>query len=120
MIALTVEVVVQAPPPPPEFAQIFSSGPPLAEVIMTVVAIAAALIAAIFILGPVARAFARRVEGRVPDALQDELEHMKGKVLDMDDLRARLAEVEERLDFTERILAQQPPPGQLRSPDAAS
>jgi hypothetical protein len=57
--------------------------------------------------GPVGSALARRLGGR-PDAgeARAELEHMSERMTaEVDDLRSRLAEVEERLDFAERLLA---------------
>lgn len=58
------------------------------------------IIGAAFVLrGPVGRALARRLEGETaapPDEVLGELE----------DLRARVLELEERVDFSERLLAQ--------------
>lgn len=52
--------------------------------------------------GPIGRAIADRVRGR-PAALDPPQEPELGLEVDM--LRTRLAEVEERLDFAERLLA---------------
>ncbi len=51
--------------------------------------------------GPFGRAFAERIAGRhaAPDAETQRLRQ------DVDDLRAELAAVQERLDFTERLLS---------------
>ena len=51
------------------------------------------------ILGPIASAFAYRLRGRHESASDTAL------AADLDQVRARLAEVEERLDFAERLLA---------------
>ncbi len=61
-------------------------------------------LASIFVLrGPLGRALADRLAGRHPAQQGD------GEVLhaDVEGLKQRLAEVEERLDFTERLLARQ-------------
>ena len=49
--------------------------------------------------GPVARAFADRIRGRSPGEPDPAL------LAEVDQLRGRVAEVEERLDFAERLLA---------------
>ncbi|MGH2667782.1 MAG: hypothetical protein ACRDH5_01445 [bacterium] len=59
--------------------------------------------AAIFILrGPLGRALADRIAGRT--ATMD-LVGANRVLAELDEVRRRLAEVEERLDFTERLLA---------------
>ena len=64
--------------------------------------------------GPVGKALGRRLAGRAPTQAQAELEEMGAQVTaEMDDLRRRLAEVEERLDFAERLLTEDPPANQL-------
>ena len=70
-------------------------------------------VAAIFILrGPLGRALADRVGRRGsgvegPAATRAELDDLQQRVADLEDTRARLHELEERVDFTERMLAQQ-------------
>jgi F0F1-type ATP synthase membrane subunit b/b' len=49
--------------------------------------------------GPIGAALAERIRGGAPAADQ-------GLAAEVDHLRGRLAEVEERLDFAERLLAQ--------------
>ncbi len=68
-------------------------------------AIGAAAVALLF--GPIGSALARRIGGRAePGDAHAEIEEMRARVTDeTDDLRNRLAEVEERLDFAERLLA---------------
>lgn len=68
-------------------------------------AIGAAAVALLF--GPIGSAVARRIVGRSePDDAHAEIEEIRARVTDeVDDLRNRLAEVEERLDFAERLLA---------------
>ena len=62
------------------------------------VGIAGAIAAAVVLRGPVGQALARRLSGACSDA-GDEALHQ------LDEVRARLGELEERLDFTERVLA---------------
>ena len=53
--------------------------------------------------GPLGQAIARRLDGSAPpsEAVPDQL------MGELDDVRGRLAELEERVDFSERLLAQQ-------------
>ena len=68
-------------------------------------------IASVIILrGPLGRALADRLAGRAgaPDAAgQRALDVAERTAAEMDELRGRLAEIEERQDFTERVLARQ-------------
>ena len=65
--------------------------------------------------GPVGMAIGRRLSGRDHIHAEAELEEMGTQVtVEMDDLRRRLAEIEERLDFAERLLTDNPPANQLR------
>ena len=57
--------------------------------------------------GPVAQAFGDRIRGRGAAEADPAL------VAELEQLRGRLAEVEERLDFAERLLAQAREPDQL-------
>jgi hypothetical protein len=60
-------------------------------------------LAAVFILrGPFGRALADRLSGRRHD--DADLQELRGEV---EDLRRQLGEVQERLDFAERLLARQ-------------
>jgi hypothetical protein len=76
-------------------------------------AIGAAAIGLFF--GPIGSAVAQRLSGR-RGAIDShaEIEDLDGRVTaEMDNLRHRLAEVEERLDFAERLLTQDAPANQL-------
>jgi hypothetical protein len=68
-------------------------------------AIGAAAVGLLF--GPIGSALARRLGGRPEaDDTHAEIEEMGARMtVEVDDLRNRLAEVEERLDFAERLLA---------------
>ena len=75
-------------------------------------AIGAAAVGLFF--GPIGLALARRLSGRSYTDTRAEIEQMGEQVTgEMDDLRRRLADVEERLDFAERILADSAPANQL-------
>jgi len=65
-----------------------------------------------YVAGPIRKAVVRRIEGATPTHDPQVLE-------EVDALRDRVGELEERLDFTERLLAQQRdaaelPPGGAR------
>lgn len=72
------------------------------------VGIVALVAAAVIARGPLGKALARRLEGGSaqgdPDATMHALEEMRG----------RMAELEERVDFAERLLAQSREPDRLR------
>ncbi|MBA3759537.1 MAG: hypothetical protein H0X07_03325 [Gemmatimonadales bacterium] len=109
---------VPAPPAPPPFDPnlIFMNdgGPP--TVLLIVIA---ALTAITIILWPIMRAFGRRLEGKgnTDSVLRAEVEQLNARLADMDSLHGRLLELEERVDFTERLLAQaQQPAARLGAP----
>ncbi len=62
-------------------------------------------------LSPVGKAFAERIRGRPQEAppLQNQEEILQS----LDDLRHQVAELAERVDFTERMLAKRPEATQL-------
>jgi len=64
--------------------------------------------AAVFITrGPLGRAMAERLSGRARTGSEDQdVRELKGEV---EELRNQLSEVQERLDFAERLLARQDP-----------
>jgi hypothetical protein len=111
---------VQGPPPPPPpppfdpnliFLQ--DGGPPVILLIVL-----AALTAAVIILWPLMRAFGRRLEGKgSPDpALKADIEDLHARFGEIDSLHARVLELEERVDFTERLLAQTQQSARLGAP----
>ena len=68
----------------------------------------------IFAVPPLAKAFARRIEGPAQDHdTAAELESLRAEVDALRDMTPRLLELEERVDFAERLLAQQSEPGLL-------
>ncbi len=109
---------VPVPPTPPPVPQIpldpnlvFSTMAPGA-IVMIVLTVVAALT---LVLWPLARALGRRLEGKggKDPALQRELEQVQQRLAEVDALHGRVAELEERLDFTERLLAQSREPDRL-------
>lgn len=100
---LPAPVVVQGPDPNWIIPQVV-------EAIAIVFVVAAITIAAVKIFGPLIAAWARRLEGRGGDStLRGEVEQLRQEVAEVDSLRARVGELEERVDFTERLLANQRP-----------
>jgi hypothetical protein len=77
------------------------------EQVLTIILIATAAWAFTkFLRSPIAEALARRIGGNhLPSAVQD------GEIAE---LRTRVSELEERLDFTERVLLQERQAGELR------
>jgi hypothetical protein len=63
------------------------------------------------LLGPLAQALARRLEGRIAGdpRTADELTELQARVQELEAQQGRVLELEERVDFAERLLAQQRP-----------
>jgi hypothetical protein len=62
-----------------------------------------------FVMWPLVRAIARRIEGKAgrPDpAMVAEMDELRVRVAELEQQQVRFHELEERLDFTERLLAQ--------------
>jgi hypothetical protein len=71
------------------------------------------------ILFPLMRAIARRIEGRSTGgdpALHEELDQLRGRLAEIEALQHRVMELEERVDFAERLLAQRREPERLPRP----
>ena len=104
------------PPVPPPFDPnlIFlnDGGPPAIVMIVFL-----GLLATTVVLWPVMRALARRLEGKgaADPALRAEVEHLHQRLAEMDSLQVRVGELEERLDFAERLLTR----GQEAQPTGA-
>jgi Tfp pilus assembly protein PilO len=102
IIQLPVPPVPPAPHFDPNLILMNDTGPK-----MVLFIVIAALIATTIILTPLVRAFARRLEGKAGDAaLRTDVERLRAQITEVDSLQGRLAELEERVDFTERLLAQ--------------
>jgi hypothetical protein len=62
---------------------------------------------AVVTLGPVGKAIAGRISGRANSGLlPEEAEEILSRLQEFEQVQSRLAELEERLDFTERLLAE--------------
>jgi Tfp pilus assembly protein PilO len=109
--------MIQAPmppmPPTPNFdPNLFFMGDGPKMVLLVVLS---ALVAATLILRPIMRALAQRMGGKggADPALRAEIELLHHRLAEMEPLQARLVELEERLDFAERLLAQAKAPERL-------
>lgn len=101
--APTPPAIPQAPSPGPELFL----DPRLQETILFGLLIVAVSVVAIFVLRPFFRAIAHRIEGKaVPQDLRAEIEQLREQVGEVEPLRQRLHEIEDRLEFAERLLAQ--------------
>jgi hypothetical protein len=107
----------QAPPFDPNLIFMNDGGPPVVLLIVI-----AALAATVIILWPIMRAFGRRLEGKVSGdtALRAEVDQLHARLNEVDVLHSRVAELEERLDFAERLLAQAQQPARLGAPTQES
>jgi Tfp pilus assembly protein PilO len=112
-------VIQGTPPVPPEIPappfdpNLFFMSEWGAPVLVTIVALS--LLAATIILWPVMRALGRRLEskGSADAALRAEVEQLQHRLGEVDHLQQRVAELEERIDFTERMLARAQTPAAL-------
>jgi Tfp pilus assembly protein PilO len=101
----TVTVQVPEIPPIPDIQVLppWMIMPPQMVALVAIAAIAGVAL----VLYPIMRALARRLEGRAasPELLQ-QVEELRERVHELESSQHRVAELEERLDFTERLLAQ--------------
>jgi hypothetical protein len=104
-------MVVQTPAP--DIPQVWDVPPPHSGMSGPVFVIVALALVSGFVLVfyPLMRAFARRIEGRFQHdpGIQEELDQLRTSIGEVDNLQHRVAELEERVDFTERMLAQKTP-----------
>jgi len=101
-------------PPAPETIIVSGGGPSILEMIsIAVISISFAFVA-YKLLMPLVRAFAARIEGRGTNpALEQRVNELQQQLADADVLQHRVAELEERLDFAERLLSQREAPARL-------
>ena len=112
MLQVPTPPTPQVPPFDPNLIFMNHGGPP-GSVLLIIIA---ALTATVIILWPIMRAFARRLEGKGSGdpALRSDVDHLHAQLGEIDALQARVAELEERVDFTERLLAQSREPDRLQ------
>jgi hypothetical protein len=66
------------------------------------------------LIGPLIKAIARRIEGGAASAeVQAELEGLRERVRQLEEMQPRMLELEERVDFAERIVAKGREPDRL-------
>jgi hypothetical protein len=95
---MTLQTPAPSFPPP-------GSGP-VPEWVAPFLAVLLLIIVGAVLLMPLIRAWARRLEAREVDpAMLDEMAHMRERLAELEASNARLPELEERLDFAERLLA---------------
>ncbi len=113
ILQVSVPPVPPIPPVPPFDPNLLFMNDGISPVFVLIPV--AAFIALTIILWPIMRAFARRMEGKgnADSALRAEVEQLHTRLADMDLLQSRLVELEERVDFTERLLAQAQQPARL-------
>jgi hypothetical protein len=109
-------VVLQAPVPPtppvPPGSEMSVTGS-LEGFAAVVLLLGVGLILAALIW-PLIRAIARRIEGGAASAgLQTEVDALRERVRQLEEMAPRMADLEERLDFTERVVAQGREPDRL-------
>jgi flagellar motility protein MotE (MotC chaperone) len=83
---------------------------PATDLVEVIVTIALALIAGttLILRGPLGKALANRLEGRRagPDDDAAEVAELRERLQELEQQQSRMHELEERLDFAERLLAQ--------------
>ena len=66
-------------------------------------------------------ALSRRLGRPMPNELEPgELDALRAQAAELDEMRGRMAELEERVDFAERMLAQNAEPSRLAAPENRS
>jgi hypothetical protein len=111
-------LLLQGPVPPtppsvpfdPNLFLMNADGPAIVMMVLVV------MTAVTIVLWPIMRALARRLEGRgaVDASLRADVEQLRHRLGEVDGLHGRIADLEERLDFTERLLAQSREPDRLQ------
>ena len=108
-IELLGVAIVQTPVPMPPRAPfppgVIEAGPP-PYVMVSMVFIVGILVLGV-VLWPLIRAWGRRIEGRSVDpSMMNEIGQLRARVAELEHGQARMAELEERVDFSERLLTQ--------------
>jgi hypothetical protein len=108
---LTLQDIPPVPPLPPGSEMSVTGS--LEGIAAAVLLLGAGLIVAA-LLWPLIRALARRIEGGGPSpGMHAELDGLRERVRQLEEIQPRMAELEERMDFTERIVAKTREPDRL-------
>lgn len=106
------------PPPAPELPHVVTigggSGPDVFETLAIVTISISMAWLAYKLLMPLIRAFAARIEGKASMAMEQRLVDLELRAHEGEQAQQRILELEERLDFAERLLAQREEPMKLR------
>lgn len=106
---------IPIPPAPPAPPTVIVQGPELPPFWMTlppqvtVLIVIAVVAGCVAVLYPLMRALGRRIEGRTAAAdstLRGEVDQLQSRVGELEALHHRVMELEERVDFAERLLSQ--------------
>jgi hypothetical protein len=107
-------VQTPVPPVPPVLPGSEMSVTGSLEGIAAVVLLLGAGLIVATLIWPLIRALARRIEGATPSGeMQAELDGLRERVRQLEDMQPRMADLEERVDFTERIVAKTREPDRL-------
>jgi cytochrome c-type biogenesis protein CcmH/NrfG len=91
---------------------------PIPQWVPAFLAMMALIAVGAILLYPLVRAWARRIEGRgVDPRFEEELMQLRERVAELEHNGTHVAELEERLDFAERMLAQRSQPRELQRMD---
>jgi hypothetical protein len=108
-----VRLLPQTPVPPVPPHTTIALGGGLSDAAAVLITLAA-LCTIGMLVWPLVRALARRLEGGGRNAeLQGELETLRDRLQQLEQGQARVGELEERVDFAERLLAQGREPNRL-------
>lgn len=105
-------ILTQLPPDasqlPPDIAPVvMQNGPPEWAAPVIVITTIAVVTGLVLLLRPLFQAWGRRIEGSVGDpVVTGELHALRERVAELEINAARMHELEERLDFAERLLSQ--------------
>lgn len=116
MTLFQVQAPVPPPPPPPDVVVLGGGGqgPDVFET-LAIIAVSVSLAWVTYkLLIPLIKAFAARIEGKGNSALEHRVQELEQRVHEGEQAQQRVAELEERLDFAERLLAQREEPMRLR------
>lgn len=99
-------LALQTPPLPPWGSEIALNAQ-RNEMILAVLGIILGFIVVVKIFAPLTRALVRKLEGKAaPPELQAEVDQLRDQIAEVEPLRHRVLELEERVEFAERLLAQ--------------